>query len=142
MTTARSRLDDAYRATTYRVFVSAGQEPVDLHIGEVSPRLDELLASHGLESWAFITAWNPASLPLPAEANNKRHAELLQLVRDRGWRFCEGSGIPGNPDWEPERSLLVLGISKDEAIALGKRFEQNAIVTGQRGEKAQLVYCT
>lgn len=134
-------LDAEYRATTYRIYGPPGATPIDLHVGEVSPRLDKLLAGYAIEPWAFITAWNPGSHSLPTEVNNTRHAELLQLVRERGWRFYAGNGIPSNSDWEPERSMLVLGISKDEAAILGKRFGQNAVVAGQRGGKAQLVYC-
>ena len=133
--------DAKYRATTYRAYGLPGTTPIDLHIGEVSARLDGLLVSYAIESWAFITAWNPASCSLPPEVNNTRHAELLQLVGERGWRFYAGSGIPSNLNWEPERSVLVLGISRDEAAILGKRFGQNAVVIGQRGGKAQLIYC-
>ena len=142
MTAIRSELDDEYRATTYRVYGPPGGTPIDLHVGEVSARLDNLLASYAIEPWAFITAWNPTSRSFSSEVNNIRHTELLQLVRERGWRFYEGSGIPSNLDWAPERSVLVLGISKDDAVILGKRFDQNAVVIGQRGSKAKLVYCT
>ena len=134
--------DAEYRATTYRAYGLPGTTPIDLHIGEVSARLDGLLVSYAIESWAFITAWNPASHSLPPEVNNTRHAELLQLIGERGWRFYAGSGIPSNLNWEPERSVLVLGISRDEAAILGKRFGQNAVVAGHLGGKAQLVYCT
>lgn len=135
------RLDVEYRATTYRVFGPPGGTPIDLHVGEVSASLDKLLAGYAIKPWALITAWNPASRSLLAEVNDTRHAELLHVVRERGWRHFEGIGIPSNSDWEPERSVLVMGISRDEAAILGKRFGQNAVVTGQRGGKAQLVYC-
>lgn len=137
-----STLDSEYHATTYRVYGPLGTTPIDLHAGETSARLDELLEDCALEHWAFITAWNPASRSLPADVNNTRHTELLQLVRARSWRFYAGSGIPSNSDWDPERSVLVLGISRDEAVNLGKRFGQNAVLAGQRGGKAQIVYCS
>jgi hypothetical protein len=35
-----------------------------------------------------------------------------------------------------------VGISLDEAVALGRRFGQNAIVAGRCGAAAELVYCT
>lgn len=133
-------LDTEYRATTFRVYVPE-DAPIDLHVGEPSVRTDLLLARHGVEAWAFVTAWNPGSRSLPAEVNNARHTELLQVVREHGWRFFEGIGIPSNSDWEPERSVLALGVSRSDAAILGKRFGQNAVLAGQRGGKAQLVYC-
>jgi hypothetical protein len=133
-------LDAKYRATTYRVFVRDGV-PIDLHIGEASAALDALLAGHVAKTWAFITAWNPASRRWSAEENDSRQAELRNEVRARGWRSLEGAGVPARSDWQPEASLLVLDISKADAVALGRRFGQNAIVAGRLGEAAELIYC-
>ncbi len=140
-----AELYEAYRATIYRVFVP-GEAPIDVRVDGASSsyaaRLDALLERNGVEVWAFITAWNPESRPLSAEENDARHAELLQAIEASGWQFVEGAGIPVNSDWAPEASLLVLGISRDDAVALGRRFGQNAIVAGRRGGTAELVYCT
>jgi hypothetical protein len=133
-------LDDRYRATTYRVFVPDAA-PIDVRIGELCARLDVVLATHAAHTWAFITAWNPGSRQIPAEENEARQAELLGILRERGWRCFDGAGIPDRSDWHPETSVLVLGISKDEAVTLGRRFGQNAITTGRHGEAAELVYC-
>jgi hypothetical protein len=43
----------------------------------------------------------------------------------------EGHGVGEDPRWEPERSLFIIGISKDDASEIGKKFEQNAIVYGK-----------
>jgi hypothetical protein len=136
-----SSLDARYRSTIYRVFI-AGDAPIDLRIGEPSARLDLVLESHGAEAWAFISAWNPASRELPPAQNGARHAELLAIIRERGWSCLDGSGIPAHSDWTAEASVLVPGIALDEAVALGRRFGQNAIVAGRRGGAAELVYCT
>jgi hypothetical protein len=39
----------------------------------------------------------------------------------------------------PERRLLVMGISKSDAEAIGCQFEQNAIVYGETGENLELL---
>jgi hypothetical protein len=39
----------------------------------------------------------------------------------------------------PEKSLLILGINKEQAIAIGNEYEQNAIVYGEVGQAAQLL---
>ena len=140
MRPADPALDAEYRATTYRVFVP-GADAIDLHVGEASAALDALLEGHAAQTWAFVTAWNPASRRLSAEENQSRQAKLLWEVRARGWRSLEGAGVPVRSDWQPEASLLVVGLSKDDAVALGRRFGQNAIVAGQLGEPAELIYC-
>jgi hypothetical protein len=133
-------LDAAFRATTYRVF-PAGEPPIDIRIGVASERLDALLAAQCGDTWAFITAWNPGAQPLPARENAARHAELLALLCERGLRTLQGSGIPSEPGWTAEESVLVVGIGKAEAIAIARRFGQVAVVTGARGAAAELVYC-
>ena len=54
----------------------------------------------------------------------------------------EGQGVPDAADWEPEISLLVLGIGREQAVAIGRDFGQLAIVCGRPGGVAELVACT
>jgi hypothetical protein len=137
----RKDIDAAFRATTYRVFVP-DEPPIDIRIGERSPRLDAILAAYECNAWAFITAWNPGSQPLPRDENAARQMDLLALVDARGYRRLMGSGVPAGADWQAEESVLVLGVPKAEAIELGARFDQLAVVIGARGGAAELAYCT
>jgi hypothetical protein len=132
---------EPYRATTYRVFVPRA-EPIDLRIDEPSAALDVLLDGENVRTWAFITAWNPGSRQLPREENDKRQAALASSIERHSWRFLNGVGIPARQDWQAEESFLVLGISSEAALALAKRFGQNAIVAGERGGAALLLYVT
>jgi hypothetical protein len=40
--------------------------------------------------------------------------------------------------WTPEPSWLILGITRPKAIAIGQKFEQNAIVYGELNQAAEL----
>lgn len=133
-------IDSAFRATTYRVFVP-NDAPIDLRIGERSERLDALLRERGCDDWVFITAWNPGSRRLSAEENDARQADLLDALQQRGREWLSGSGIPADASWQPEASVLVFGTCRAEAVALGKRFGQLAVVLGTRGGEAELAYC-
>ncbi|MFT6830906.1 MAG: hypothetical protein ACJAZN_001063, partial [Planctomycetota bacterium] len=42
--------------------------------------------------------------------------------------FIEGQGRHPSGGWAPEASLLVLGLQRDEAAALGRRWRQNAVL--------------
>lgn len=132
-------LDRAFRATTYRVFVP-GAAPIDLIVGVASAALDVVLARHAVEDWAFITACNPRSNPSTSTENDARSAALRREIEAGEWRFYEGEGIPAGDDWMPEASFLVLGIPRERAIDLARRFEQHAIVAGRQGGAAELVY--
>jgi hypothetical protein len=139
MVTDNLDLEALYTNTTFRIECLCRN--IDIRVGQKHPQIDALLSHHGCTEWAFITAWNPASRPAPADQNALAQAELLQLTRDRGFSFYEGDGIPDQTGWAPERSVWIAGINRREAIELGRQFGQNAIVVGSLGGVAELVNC-
>ena len=130
----------AYRATRYVAFV--GGDALVLRVGEGSPDLDALLDAHRARTWCFITAWNPMSERLDEATNRARNRALLAEIEARSlpWYDAEGRGDDGR--WPAEASFLVLGISHADAVTLARRFEQRAIVCGERGGVARLIDCT
>jgi hypothetical protein len=135
----RKELEDVYRSTNY--VVRKSESEIVIRIGELCPALDQLLEENAAASWAFLTAWNPYSQQLADEENATRQILLLEELRSRGTTFFPGAGIDANGEWPPEESVLTIGIELDEATALAKRFEQNAIVFGWLGEPPRLVWC-
>ncbi len=129
----------AYLATDYRVCESP-LGPFVIRCGEPSPAATALLADEPVGQWAFITAQNPGSVPLPSEANAERMQQLRAAVEAAGYRHYPGVGQGSTGNWPPEASLLVLGIEEATAIALGRRFGQRAIVIGRRDRPARLVW--
>jgi len=133
-------MTDAFLRTTYIARLADGRT-IRIRVGEPNAALDELLAAHRARSWAYITAWNPGARRLEPAENAARHDALLRELSRLGRTFYEGEGVPDEPGWEPERSVLVLGLDLDEARALGRRFGQLAIVAGGAGEAPRLVWC-
>lgn len=132
-------LDAAYRATTYSALFPDGAR-VALRIGEHSEPLDRLLAATGHDHWAFVTACNPRSTRLDETENAERMARLVEIVRDRGLQSVPGEGRGDDDQWPAEPSLLVPGIEEPDAIALGRMFDQQAIVVGSRGSPPRLAW--
>ncbi len=131
-------LTEAYIHTTYRVFIA--DKTIDIRIGAVNPVLESLLQAHQVRTWAFVTASNPRSQELSRESNAERNDAMKQSLREAGWRYLEALGVPDRQDWPREHSVLIPGIGRDEAMALGRRWEQNAIVFGQAGEPPEIVW--
>jgi hypothetical protein len=131
MSRSRNELEVAYGATDYRV-EDAPSGPFVIRIGQVCADVNE--------EWAFVTACNPRSERLSDEKNSRRMAELEAVVQVGGWTYYHGQGIGSDGRWPAEPSLLVVGISEADAIALGKRFGQNAVVVGRVGEAARLAW--
>ncbi|MGE3843065.1 MAG: DUF3293 domain-containing protein [Vicinamibacterales bacterium] len=130
-------LRQAYAATTFTALVPGGE--LRLRVGERHPDLDALQSEPGQFAWAYITAHNPGSVPTEPAANERAHRQLIAEVVRRRFQYYEGSGIPDDRAWPPEQSVLILGIAEEEAVAVGARFGQLAIVAGTRGEPARLV---
>ena len=125
-------LINAYNTTEYRIYSSE----LVIKIGIANQELDNLLISANAKTWAFITAFNPFSKSLSKEENLKRHKELKDKIAS--YKFFEGEGVGEDKTWEPDLSYLVVGISHEDAIKIGKFFEQNAIVIGNFNGVPQL----
>ena len=126
-------LIEAYKNTKYKVF----EPSIIIEIGVLNQDVDELLIEHKLVEWAFITAYNPYSRVLTDDENKVRHDELKELTKD--YITFEGHGVGEDPALEPELSLFVIGITRDEASKIGKKFEQNAIVYGVINSNPELI---
>jgi hypothetical protein len=119
-----TELINAYTNTEYKVY----NPPMVIKIGIKNQELNNLVHTLNKTTWAYITAFNPFSKSLSKEENLKRHKELKDKIAS--YKFFEGEGVGEDKTWEPEISFLVVGISPEEAIAIGNFFEQNAIVMG------------
>lgn len=108
-----------------------------IKIGKSHRLLDKYLSESLALSWAFITAWNPHSLPLTQDENYHRNDLLLADIHT--YRYFKGLGVGPDPNWQPEESFLIVGIDKESAITLGRKYNQNAIVFGKKGERAELL---
>ena len=131
-------LEHLYRTTTYRVL--APDSSIDLHVDRRSHALDALLAAHGVRTWAFLSACNPRSVPVPLRVNQCRAARLQHLLVARGWPWLQASGIPRDRSYPPEPSVWVGGISLCDARRLAERFRQNAFLAGRIGRQARLLW--
>ncbi len=133
----KERLLQAYRKTSFFADTRVGR--LELRIGSLCPRLEELLANLGARSWVYLTAFNPRSERLSDEENQNRHRRLVERVERLGFSAFPGEGVGDDGTWPPERSLLVLGVDRRQAIDLGREFGQLAIVFGEFGSPPALI---
>ena len=123
----------AFTNTKFHVFIPS----IIIEIGKRNEDLDALIKKEGQTEWAYLTAYNPFSKELTDKENLERQSQLLSKISD--YKFYEGEGVGEDPTWKPERSILIVGITKNEAISLGREFEQNAIVYGKINEVPELI---
>ena len=133
-----TELEAAYRATTYRVFLPGGG--CDLRLGVASETLRCWLETAGVARFAILTAHNPGSEDVDSEENVLRQAQLECALLELGYEPYAGENVADDDIWPDEESCFVPGISVAEALALGERYGQNAIVCGGAEGKAELVW--
>jgi hypothetical protein len=118
-------LISAYEATTY--WVSLGSDEFSLRIGVPSREIGEIFEYHGVGTAAFITAYNPFSRPTPLDENERAQECLRRELHTLSKLVLNGRG-DGGGDWPPEPSFLAVGLKREKAEALGRRYDQHAIV--------------
>ncbi|HSU64662.1 MAG TPA: DUF3293 domain-containing protein, partial [Burkholderiales bacterium] len=112
-----------------------------LRIGEPSPRLDALLEAEGAAAAAYLTAANPRSEPRTDAENRSAGATLDELLASAGYPRYAGEARDPDNKRAAEPSVLVVGIYRANAEALGRIFGQNAIVFVEKGGAPELVMC-
>jgi len=128
----------AYTATDFVVF--DGPEQWALRVGAASSRVDALLDRHGASCATVVTAFNPRSRALSADANATRHQLLVRLLEERGLTFLLGEGRDPSGRWTAETECIVFGISLAEGLEIARRFDQNAVVFLERGRAPRLEF--
>ncbi len=129
----------AYEATDYLADTPWGT--LSIRIGRRNARLDALLARFDAKTWAFVTAHNPGSELLDDASNAARHELLLAAIERRRFPCFPGRGCGEDGTWPAEESLLVIGISPEQAAEIGRLFGQYAVVCGCLGDPAELFPC-
>ena len=107
-----------------------------LRIGRPNAALDALLDEHGAASAALVTAANPRG---EQRSEDENRAALAALEASLAWPFYRGEGRDPAGSWSAEPSLLLVGIARGEAEALGRALLQNAIVFAEKGAAPELV---
>jgi hypothetical protein len=128
----------SYRSTRYCVW-EGGRVERCLKIGERSSWLDDLLSERGLDSAVFITAQNPGSRVLDEKENRQRTEVLRDNLVTSGYEFLSGYGKGVDPNWSPEQSFLVLGMSLEQGELLATRFGQFAFVYARAFHERELI---
>ena len=119
-------LIEAYLGTTYSAQTDACR--IALKVGIRSEELRTLFASSGAGCAGFITAENPFSEPQTTAANAERQRRLGDELTDLGFTHFPGEGRGEDSSWPAEASFLVLGMGREAANDLGRKYGQNAIV--------------
>lgn len=120
----------AFLETVYTVFNNPN---FDIRINEI------VKEKNSVDSWAFITAWNPLPKIESLEENRQRNNKLENDIKQLGLVYMNGLGVSKDGLWS-EESFFIENISLDKAKELAVKYGQLAFVFGTKNYKATLVY--
>lgn len=135
----RHTFEDAYLNTDYRVLLP--RNALTFRIGEYDADTESKLFKHCdiEQQWAIITPCNPNSDKSDEDANLTALARLRQELEVVGLRYF--NAINQSPDGEwPELGYLIADPEPAKAKSLGRRYRQNAFVSGTKGEAPKLIW--
>ena len=130
-------LENAFRATTYRVETDVGV--FDLRIDETNAPFEAWLRRGGVACWSMLTACNPGGVRSDRD-NATRQAKLLACVQACGYLYFPACHLADDRSWPDEPSLLLLNVKDDEVRLLAREFSQLAFVAGEVGRAPRLVW--
>jgi hypothetical protein len=126
MTTISPDLISSYLETIY--WVCDNDREFGLKIGTHSPELIALFNRHRTATATFITAYNPFSRPTDTDENDRAQGALKADLERLSIVVLDGRGEGTVGTWPPEPSFLAIGLTLEQALALGWKYGQNAIV--------------
>lgn len=130
-----SALENAFRATTYRVDV--GGEVFDLRVEEGHPAFSFWLKEQGISNWSIVTACNPGS-KLAQGQNVASTLRLQEAIVERAWHHVTACNFADAGNWPDEPGFCVFDADEEALRMLAIEFGQTAIVRGSaddgRGE--------
>lgn len=126
MTHADSALDEVPRST-WDAFAATALT-IDLPTGRVAigPAPGTAGAFPAEEPVHVVTAHNPMGRHLRHGENERRHAQLVERVRDLECKSFPAVGRSEDGDHQ-EESVALVGASEEEVLGLAREFEQAAV---------------
>jgi hypothetical protein len=133
----RRALAAAYLAARYLVLLDEG--PLELRIGVRSQNAEaRLAAATGGRHWAIVTPWNPRSLAIADEENQKLYRQMRGELEamSQAWKPTLHRDPLGL--WPDESGFLLIEPPPRRAAALGRLYRQNALVLLRSGSAPEL----
>ena len=127
-----------YQKSDYRV-LGEGENDFVMHIGKPCPPLRSLMLRAAVSTACFVSAYNPRSEPCSDDENARAQARLSLDVSQMGLSYLEGVGEDPDGECAGEPCLLVLGISHESTVMLGRKYGQNAVLWFEADGMPQLL---
>ncbi|KAB7627870.1 DUF3293 domain-containing protein [Alkalilimnicola sp. S0819] len=132
-------LRQAYAEAWYRV--DAAPTPFRLQPGQPCAALHALYRERGAKCALFISACNPFSRLCSEQVNAAAQQRLRAVLKQES--DCVLEAVGGDPagEWPDEPAFLALGLARERGLALGRAFDQYAVLWAGADAVPWLSWC-
>lgn len=116
------------------VSLAIGSTLVPFAVGKTAPAVERRWPA---QRYLFISAWNPAAMPVTAPQNQLADTRLQQHLRQRDLAMQAASACDGNGGHH-ESGWLVLQASVSQADRLARAFGQGGVLVWDAGQAVRL----
>lgn len=134
----RDQLSEIYSQAEYRILA---QPSFSVAIGCVSIPLHTLHKQCKVSCSAIITACNPLGQKVPKAQNKRAQQALRKDLLAVGFETIDTEGRDPNANWPVEPGYLIMDCSESQAVVIGIKFHQNAVVVIGENSVPTLVWC-
>jgi hypothetical protein len=110
---------------------------VSFRIDQQNQEINKLIEMHGRKAACFITPCNPKGERIDDKENLRLMQELESILQKKQLPYYFGQGGDSKGTWI-EKSLLIVGIDRDQADQFAHQYEQNAVVWFELGSTPTL----
>ena len=136
----RAELERLYSDAEYRVLLSSG--PAYFHVDRYDPDQESrLLEQHGdFSSFVILTPFNPWSVALCEQENLARLENFRRELHEMSCAWLPSVNHDPAQCWPDEPGALIFDLPWQRVEALGRHWQQNAVVRAKKGFGPALVW--
>lgn len=122
----------AYARAEYALVID--EDALHLRVGKLARDVE---AYWPMRRYGFITAWNPASVPVSDSANETANATLVARLNAMGVQRLPAHAFASDGSWR-EAGWLVADLEEPLLDLLGREFRQAGVLSWAAGEPVRL----
>ena len=132
-------METVYKSAWYFTRLEGRVYP--FRIGTSAIDLNAALRERGVTAWCFLTSDNPQSLLCERSVNRAKQKLLEAKLQNQHLYYWPAWAEDPKRNWPRENGFLIENLILEDAIDLGRAFDQKAVVYCSELKDVELVWC-
>lgn len=134
-------MQDSLRSAVFRI-TDGADTFIEIKTGAHSENIDSLLTEHDKYTWACFSTEVDRDHQANGSSSQKIKEEIVAAASKRNYPCVLGEVARGESPNGSADCVLVIGIQRPSAIALGAKVGLDQIILGQKSKPVEIKYCS